>query len=238
MLYLKNHIIFGKILKKSRALVSIDSELPPNRNKVHRHLVLRVGFSSFELEKNRLSCQSQLNCHLLDIFKESSMLTIRPATLLEYPKIQQIAHQTWPDTFRDILSPQQITYMLDWMYSLPSLKEQVEVKGHTFLLAEEAENPLGFVSYELNYSGLSKTKIHKIYILPSSQGKGVGKGLINRTSEIAAQNHNSSLLLNVNRYNKAIDFYKRMGFEIVGKEDIDIGNGFLMEDYVLEKNLL
>jgi diamine N-acetyltransferase len=166
------------------------------------------------------------------------MITIRPATPQDYPTIQQIAHQTWPETFGEILSPQQIDYMLDWMYSLPSLQAQVAERGHVFLLAEEAETVLGFLAYELNYQEQPKTKIHKIYILPSSQGKGVGKGLIGRASEIATEQGNVSLLLNVNRYNKAVQFYQKMGFEVVGQEDIDIGNGFLMEDFILEKNLL
>lgn len=167
-----------------------------------------------------------------------SMITIRPATTQDYLHIQNIAYQTWPPTFGDILSPTQITYMLDWMYSLPALHQQVEVKGHTFLLAQDGEDPVGFVSYECQYQDSPTTKIHKIYILPSTQGKGVGKALLGHTSEIARQAGNSSLLLNVNRYNKALDFYKRMGFELIGQENIDIGQGFLMEDYILEKQLL
>lgn len=165
------------------------------------------------------------------------MITIRPATTKDYPTIQRIAHLTWPETFREILSPQQITYMLDWMYSLSSLQEQVEVKGHRFLIAQDEDEFVGFLSYQSEYNGDAKTKIHKIYILPSTQGKGVGKELINHTSKIAQQHANSSLILNVNRYNKALDFYKRMGFDIVGQEDIDIGNSFLMEDFILEKQL-
>lgn len=165
------------------------------------------------------------------------MLEISNVTTAELPEIQRIAYQTWPMTFGDILSPKQIDYMLDWMYSIPSLTAQIEEKGHVFLLIKENEEWLGYVSYELNYNNEPNTKIHKIYLLPASQGKGAGAALIRKVAEIATDNHNSALLLNVNRYNKAVGFYEKMGFNIVGSEDIDIGDGFLMQDYIMAKPL-
>ena len=113
---------------------------------------------------------------------------IIPATAADHPTIQRIAHETWPDTFGEILSPEQIEYMLDMMYSQEAIREQVD-KGHVFLLlleanAEEGANipganqtrytPVGYASYQFDY--LPDTcKLHKIYLLPSTQGKGFGK---------------------------------------------------------------
>ncbi|OJW79336.1 MAG: GNAT family N-acetyltransferase [Spirosoma sp. 48-14] len=166
-------------------------------------------------------------------------MTITQATEHDLPTIQDIAHRTWPNTFGEILSPDQISYMLDMMYSLEALKSQVNDKQHVFLLAKEdtTQEFLGYSSYELNYKGQPLTKIHKIYLLPASQGKGVGRLLIDAVAEVAKANNNDRLGLNVNRYNKAIQFYERVGFSIVGNEDIDIGDGFLMEDFVMEKPL-
>jgi len=165
------------------------------------------------------------------------MLEIKTATEAELPEIQRIAHQTWPITFGEILSPAQIEYMLEWMYSVPSLTEQIRDKGHVFLLIKESEEWLGYVSYELNYQAKLKTKIHKIYLLPASQGKGAGAALIRKVADIAVEAQNTALILNVNRFNKAIGFYEKMGFAIVGSEDIDIGDGFLMQDHIMEKPL-
>ena len=167
------------------------------------------------------------------------MITITPATEADLPIIQEIAYQTWPITFGEILSPAQIEYMLDMMYSLKSLKSQVAEKNHAFLLArdEESRAYLGYTSYELDYKGQPTTKIHKIYLLPDSQGKGVGRSLIDRVAEVAQAHANERLSLNVNRFNKAVQFYKRMNFAVVGTEDIDIGDGFLMEDFIMEKPL-
>lgn len=82
------------------------------------------------------------------------------------------------------------------------------------------------------------TKIHKIYVLPNTQGKGIGKLLIDEVLKIAKQKKQSSLTLNVNRDNRAIQFYKHLDFKIVGEENIPIGNGFLMEDYIMEKGIV
>ncbi|AOM79996.1 GNAT family N-acetyltransferase [Pedobacter steynii] len=165
------------------------------------------------------------------------MLSIYNATSKDYPIIQEIAHQTWPDTFGAILSKEQISYMLEMMYSTPALTEQTEKKGHHFLIVKDEDIPLGYASYELNYKGSSKTKIHKIYILPEAQGKGVGKLLMNTITDVARENQNNTLSLNVNRDNSAFDFYSKIGFEKVGEENIDIGDGFLMEDYIMDKKL-
>lgn len=165
------------------------------------------------------------------------MVEIIVAEEAHLPEINRIAHETWPTTFGEILSEKQIKYMLDWMYSIPSLIHQIQEKGHVFLMAKDESGYLGYASYELNYNGLPKAKIHKIYLLPVSQGKGVGAAFINRVGKIAVENKNESLLLNVNRYNKAVGFYEKVGFKVVGNEDIDIGDGFLMEDFIMEKIL-
>ncbi|RIW16456.1 GNAT family N-acetyltransferase [Algoriphagus lacus] len=155
----------------------------------------------------------------------------------ELTKVQSIAHRTWPSTFANILSPEQIEYMLNWMYDLKMLESQME-KGHTFLMAEENGKELGFAGFELNYSEGPKAKLHKIYLLPEAQGKGAGKALILEVADRARKTGQKSLLLNVNKYNqKAIDFYTRIGFNELYKEVIDIGNGYIMDDVVMELNL-
>jgi ribosomal protein S18 acetylase RimI-like enzyme len=81
------------------------------------------------------------------------------------------------------------------------------------------------------------TKIHKRYVLPTAQGTGVGKKLIEYISTIALQNRNQILSLNVFRKNPAIEFYERIGFKKVKEINIDVGNGFTMNDYVMEMSI-
>jgi diamine N-acetyltransferase len=166
-------------------------------------------------------------------------LIIRLATPSDFPTIEHIAYQTWPATFGDILSAEQIQYMLSWMYSQESLNEQVDQKGHVFLMAvDDTGEAIGYVSYELNYKGQPITKIHKLYLLPQTQGRGIGQLLIEEVAQRALQASNTALSLNVNRQNRAVQFYERMGFSVVDEENINIGNGYLMQDYVMQKPLV
>ena len=164
------------------------------------------------------------------------MIAIREAFTGDIPVIQQIANHTWPHTFKDILSEKQIAYMLDMMYSTEALTEQMEQKGHRFFLASEGESYLGFLSCETGYMQIPTTKIHKIYILPETQGKGVGKKLIERCRQVASEKKDTVLSLNVNKYNPAIGFYEKIGFKKTGEEVIPIGNGYIMDDFVMDWN--
>jgi len=162
------------------------------------------------------------------------MVHLRLLAKEELMLIQGIAHQTWPSTFAGLLSEAQIDYMLNWMYALPMLESQVE-KGHGFLVAEVEGEAVGFAGYELNHLEGPKAKLHKLYLLPSSQGKGVGKALLLEVSKRAREAGQKSLLLNVNKYNKkAIDFYLAMGFVTIRQEVNDIGQGYVMDDDVME----
>jgi ribosomal protein S18 acetylase RimI-like enzyme len=164
-------------------------------------------------------------------------LEISLAHLSDIPTISDLAHVIWPVTFAEILSPKQIDYMLDMMYSEAAILDQMNSLNHVLLLGKEDGKAVGYISYELNYKGQTKTKIHKIYLLSETQGKGYGAKLMNEVNKIARENKQSSLTLNVNKYNKALSFYHKLGFETIGNEDIDIGNGYLMEDAILEKQI-
>ena len=110
----------------------------------------------------------------------------------------------------------------------------MEEKRHQFILVNEGEVVLGFASYEHQYLNTNTTRLHKIYLLPEAQGKGAGKLLINWVVKAATENQSNVVSLNVNRFNKAVTFYQKMGFEIVGEEDLEVGHGYLMEDYKME----
>ena len=159
-------------------------------------------------------------------------MNIRALKQDELSIVHEIAHATWPDTFKDILSQEQIQYMLNWMYDLKQLENQFN-QGHQFYVAVLDGKSVGFIGIEPNYPEKGITKIHKIYILPNQQGLGIGKKLIEYVKELSIQSEMKGLLLNVNRFNKAVDFYKAIGFNIVFEENIDIGNGYLMEDFVM-----
>ena len=151
----------------------------------------------------------------------------------QLPIIQDLAYKIWPSTYGEILSKIQLDYMLDKFYDLDYLQNQLE-NGQHFLLISNENEAIGYASFELNFQNSNKTKIHKIYILPTIQGMGLGKIVMNYIKKIAEENFNIGLILNVNRYNKALFFYEKYGFKNIQIVDIEIGNGYLMQDYCLE----
>ena len=165
------------------------------------------------------------------------MIIIERNTDEYFTSIRTIANEVWPATYGSILSKAQFDFMMEMMYSISSLQLQESAKKHHFILAIEEGIPLGFASYEFNYNGTQQTKIHKLYVLTSQQGKGIGKKLVEFIENEAKQKHQESVGLNVNRFNDAKAFYEKLRFTIQHEEDIDIGNGYLMEDYVMAKQL-
>jgi diamine N-acetyltransferase len=166
------------------------------------------------------------------------MITISEATINDIKQIQNIVHITWPITYGAILSKEQLDYMLDLFYSDEALTLQYNKKEQLFyMIYEDQTNNIGFIGIEHHYNGEAVTKIHKIYLLPETQGKGIGKKVIDEIGILALNNNSKKLLLNVNRFNTALGFYKKIGFEVKEEVDIEIGNGYLMEDYVMEKPL-
>lgn len=165
---------------------------------------------------------------------QSSPLSIRKATQHDIATIQDIAHKTWTVAYADILSTEQLTYMLDLIYSTDSLTKQMS-ESHQFYLAEVDAKDVGFSDF--GWISDKIYKLHKIYVLPSAQKTGAGKALLNFTINSAKEHGAEALILNVNRNNTAKTFYEKMGFAVIHEEDIDIGNGYFMNDYVMQLGL-
>jgi ribosomal protein S18 acetylase RimI-like enzyme len=103
------------------------------------------------------------------------------------------------------------------------------------MIAYNNNEAVGFTSISIASNGISK--LHKLYVVNELQGTGLGRLLLNKAIEYAILNKAYCMILNVNRYNKAIGFYTKAGFKIKETVDIDIGNGFFMNDYVMEMRL-
>ncbi len=165
------------------------------------------------------------------------MMELIKADTGHIPVIQSISSRVWPRTFSPILSPGQIRYMMEWMYSTESLRQQLREQGHRYYLARKQNEFVGYLSVEHRYGNTDRTKVHKIYVLPEVQGTGCGRFLLESAEELAQKEGDSFLSLNVNRNNPAVRFYEKLGFTVEKEENIDIGSGFVMEDYVMVKRL-
>ncbi|MFT3947687.1 MAG: GNAT family N-acetyltransferase [Agriterribacter sp.] len=167
-----------------------------------------------------------------------TMINFRKCTTADIDLIRELTFKIWPATYSAIIAPGQIEYMLDMMYSEAALKEQLHQKQHIFIILYHNDTPAGFASYSVKEPGkINGYKLHKIYVLPQKQGLGLGKKMVDFIIGDIIPHGAKTLELNVNRSNKAKGFYESIGFSVIKEEDIDIGNGYFMNDFVMEKVL-
>lgn len=161
------------------------------------------------------------------------MFKIRKATLEDIEMINRLAWIVFPHTYKEILSPEQMEYMMDWMYSPENLHKQMTEDGHIYFLAFEGNEPAGYLS--IQPEGEHTYHLQKIYVLPSFQGKKLGKLLFEHAIKAIKELHPEpcQMRLNVNRQNKALTFYEKMGMKKVDEGDFHIGNGYYMNDYIM-----
>lgn len=143
--------------------------------------------------------------------------------------IHKMAHEIWPICFKDMISQKQIRYMLKWMYDLHQLEKNFD-KGHEFIVIKEEKKNIGFASYEIK-KDTSCVRLHKLYVNPKKHHKGSGRRLLQHVFGVGSEHNMNTLDLFVNRTNPAVNFYKKIGFEIIESIDLDIGGGYFMNDY-------
>lgn len=168
-----------------------------------------------------------------------SELLIRRASADDIPLIRSLADVTFRDTYREILSPDQMDYMMEWMYSEASLRRQMEQDGHVYFIAESDGHPCGYVSAQPH--GLQDDQsylfeLQKLYVLPGFQGLHIGQRLYEHVTAFVRNSAGGwpcRVELHVNRNNKAVSFYRRFGLEILREGDYPIGHGYFMNDYIM-----
>lgn len=163
-------------------------------------------------------------------------MIVRPAEIQDIEIVREIAWKTWPAAYSDIISEEQIEYMLNKMYNHEILAKQFNDLNFRSLVVE-TDRPVGFCVAELFHPEPRFCRIHKLYVLPDVQKAGAGKALIESIKDLALESGIQALHLNVNRFNPSVGFYERNGFSISYEEDIDIGEGFLMEDFVMIREI-
>jgi diamine N-acetyltransferase len=150
---------------------------------------------------------------------------------------RNLAEKIWPSAYGTILSKEQLSYMLNWMYSIETLEKSFD-KGNEFYCAFDNDLPLGFLELEFFKEESGSVKLQKIYVLPSEQKNGLGTKLL-QFGIIHSKNKGANkIILQVNRANKAVQFYLKNNFCIISEEDFPIGNDYYMNDYVMEKTLV
>lgn len=168
------------------------------------------------------------------LYRAPPAFSTRTAALADLPLIRTLAHQIWPVAYRTILSGRQLRYMLKLIYSKPALARQM-AEGQRFSIIYNNAVPVGFVAY--GEVEPQVYKLHKIYVLPNQQGRGTGKFAMDYVMAESIAGGGTRLRLNVNRFNPAKGFYEKLGFAVVKEEKIEIGSGYVMDDFVMERRI-
>ena len=161
------------------------------------------------------------------------MRQIVKAKIEDATLIKQLAHTIWYPTYGQILSKKQIDFMLENIYAVETLQKSMQENTEFYLLYEDGV-AVGFIGFGPKDDLM---RIDKIYLLPSTQGKGYGKMLIDFVAKQAIRLRLKELELNVNRYNNAYNFYLKQGFKVVEEVDIPY-HEFFLNDYVMRKSLI
>ncbi len=162
---------------------------------------------------------------------EHSIL-FKEATIDDISVIQSLAYKIWHEWYIVIITKHQIDYMLADRYSEESLYAQMTLENQLFTLVYVDNVPLGYAS--VNTTDGKSYFLHKFYLDTSLHQKGVSKKLLQYLEQKYSP---ETLTLRVNRCNyKAINFYFKNGFFIQKVDDLDIGEGYKLEDFVMEKH--
>ena len=164
---------------------------------------------------------------------------IRRAGTEDIPLIRSMAQTAFRATYAHILSPGQMEYMMDMMYSAESLGRQMSAEGNIFYV-EEGRGYVSFRRDGLTADGRELFHLEKLYVLPEYQKTGLGRRLFDTVAEQAREASGGKpfrLELNVNRANPAVGFYEHIGLHKARSGDFPIGEGFYMNDYIMAADL-
>lgn len=150
-------------------------------------------------------------------------------------KLAKLADEIWHEYWVEILSPEQIDYMVDKFQSESAIQAQIKNDNYKYFFIKCYSEIAGYIGLSLKKDYLF---LSKIYIRKDFRHKGFGTSSFEFIKEFAKKNNYSIIRLTVNKYNSnTINAYKKWKMKITDSVVTDIGNGFVMDDYIMEYKL-
>lgn len=147
--------------------------------------------------------------------------------------IAALAKEIWTQHYKPIIGQAQVDYMVQKYQSKTAIARAIN-DGYVYSIASVGEEDCGYCGIKLD-SGIF---LSKFYVKQSSRGQGVGKAMIAAINAYAEKHSAARIWLTCNKNNAAtLAVYQKLGFAVTDDVVTDIGNGFVMDDYVLEKRL-
>lgn len=159
-------------------------------------------------------------------------VALRAATRDDIAAVRALAHEVWWHHYPGLISNDQIEYMLERGYCDPVLARFLTTAGAGLELATAPISLVGFAAWYL--AAEREAKLDKLYVHSRWQRCGVGGALIDRVAERSRSAGCATLVLNVNKRNSSAQAaYRKHGFVVRQAVQIDIGGGYVMDDYVM-----
>lgn len=145
--------------------------------------------------------------------------------------LAELANEIWHEFFPDLLSSEQIDYMVEKFQSFEAMKKQISDEGYRYFLVMYNNEPKGYFGVCKKADG--SFFLSKLYLKKEMRGKGIASLMFKQVKRLAKEAGCELIWLTVNKGNAhAINVYKKFGMRIIREEQTDIGNGFIMDDYV------
>lgn len=149
--------------------------------------------------------------------------------------LARCAETVWNEHYASILSQAQIDYMVERFQSFEAIKKSIAEEHYIYAMLRNGEEVIAYCGFQAQAKRLF---LSKLYVLEPWRNHGYAGLLLSKMTEYAREHQLKSIYLTCNRYNtNSLDFYRHKGFQIVDSADTDIGQGFIMEDYILEKEV-
>lgn len=150
--------------------------------------------------------------------------------------IVTLAREIWTEHYLPIVGQEQIDYMLEKFQNRQAITEQL-LDGYEYYSLVYDGHHVGYIAVIANVNK-SSLMISKIYLLKSKRGSGLGKKMLQFIEALCQQRSIQKIWLTVNKHNShSIEWYTQMGFINTGPIVQDIGGGFLMDDFRMEKSI-
>lgn len=167
----------------------------------------------------------------------SSDAVLRPLTAETIPLVAELGREIWLAHYVPIVGREQVEYMTRQRFSDGYLRAYLNAANRWLDLLWLKDQAVGYCSYAVLENGL-EMKLEQLYLRHDHHGRGLGGLMMAHIEEKARALGCRTLILTVNKQNQSsINVYRRSGFTVREEAVFDIGNGFVMDDYVMEKQL-
>jgi diamine N-acetyltransferase len=167
----------------------------------------------------------------------SQSIRLDPSVREDFATIEALARTIWLAHYTTIITHEQIEYMLNGRFTPENLGRYLDAADRWMRVLRIDDEAVGYLSYALTEAP-REMKLEQLYLLPSLHGRGLGKRMLEHVETHASELGCDTLMLQVNKHNsKAIEVYRRTGFAVRQEVVIDIGSGYVMDDYIMEKKL-